>query len=307
MIMRRIVRILPILIFVLGQPSAQALTPEEAYMEARDAAIAKIKAAVTAEARGPKDSYSDRILTADKQALADLEKQMRGVIGPVSIHDLGGTGVLNLDTLVEGDQGFGLLDGMVYGAVGAKTRVIVTTDGLLRRWLREHKNWWGKDSADLPQEPEAAIKEDGFYTQAISTDAAIMRFAELPVRKPAAASFAFAMLGARSQSDAPAKADEIFLAVAQSGRVFVAHTRAFAAVGPIASCDAVRKDLVTKSIAAAAERGLDDEQRRQKSDALSAKAEAEFLRCFAERARQENNFAAATAAAQALIEQVPAR
>ena len=50
---------------------------------------------------------------------------------------MSGAGKLNLDTLIEGDQGFGLLDGLVYGAGDAKTRVIVTTDGLLRRWLAE--------------------------------------------------------------------------------------------------------------------------------------------------------------------------
>ena len=35
---------------------------------------------------------------------------------------------LNLDTLIEGDLGFGLLDGMVYGPVDGKTRVVVTTE-----------------------------------------------------------------------------------------------------------------------------------------------------------------------------------
>jgi len=305
--MRRPVHLLAMLMFVLALPSARALTPEEAYVEARNAAIAKIKTAVTAAARGPKDTYGDQIRTANKQALADLETQMRGIVGPVSLHGLEGRGALNLDTLVEGDLGFGLLDGMVYGDVDAKTRVVATTDGLLRHWLREHKNWWGNTFADLPQEPDAAVKEDAFYTQALLTDAAIMRFAELPVRKPAAATFAFAMLGARSQSDVPARADEIFLAVAQGGRVFIAHTRASAAVGPIPSCDAVRNDLVNQSIAAAAERDLDDEHRRQKADALSARSEAEFLRCFAEKARQEPGFAIATAAAQSLIEQMPLR
>src|SRR5215510_4054920 len=291
MIMRRLIRTTTILaVLVLGLSSIKAGTPEDAYIEARDVAIAKIKAAVAAQPRGTKDGYGEQVRTIEKQARGDLEQRMRAIIGPVSIDGLDKTGALNLDTLVEGDLGFGVLDGMVYGPVDAKTRVIVTTESLLRRWLGEHKNWWGKDFEELPQEPGAAIKQNGFYTQALVTDAAIVRFADLPVRKPATASFAFAVLGARTQSDVPAKADEIFLAIAQGDRVFVAHTTAFAAVGPIASCNAVR-----------------EEHRQPISDALSDKSASDFLRCFAEKAREQDGFAAATAAAQSLIERVVPR
>ena len=244
-------------------PSATAATPEEAYIAARDAAIAKIKTAAAAEKRGPMDNYGAQILAMDEQARAGLEQQMRAIVGPVAIQDMDDQGALNLDTLIEGDEGFGLLDGMVYGKVDAKTRVIVTTDKMFQLWLHQHKNWLGKDSASLPQRPSAAVKEDAFYTQAVLTDAAIVRFAELPVRKPAGAAFAFAMLAARTQSDIPPKADEIFIAIAQGGRMFVADTKEFDAVGPIASCDRIRNDLVKKSEDAAQEPGLDDEARLQ--------------------------------------------
>ena len=45
--------------------------------------------------------------------------------------------------------------------------------------------------------------------------------------------------------------------------------------------------------------------RQKKSDALSGKADTEFLRCFAEKASQQNDFAGAVTAAQALIEMLP--
>jgi len=125
MIMRTSIRTTAMLaVLVLGWSSISAGTPEEAYIEARDAAIAKIKAAVVAETRLPTAAYGDRILTTEKQARADLEQQMRTIIGPVSIDGLDRTGALNLDTLIEGDQGFGALDGMIYGPVDAKTRAI---------------------------------------------------------------------------------------------------------------------------------------------------------------------------------------
>ncbi len=286
---------------------ASAATPEDAYIAARDVAIAKIKAAADAEKRGPTDGYGDKILAAEAQAQAKLEKQMRAIIGPVVIKGMTGEAKLNLDTLSEGDEGFGILDGMVYGGLDAKTRVIVTTDTLFRRWLKQHKEWWGKDSNDIPQEPSAAVKENNFYTQAVLTDSAILRFADLPIRKPSGAAFAYAMLASRTQSEVPSKADEIFIAVAQGGKVFIANTKEFSAVGPIAACDAIRSDFVTKSIAAAEEEGLDDKARREKSDDLSGKSDSEFLRCFADNASQQDGFAAATQAAQALLDNLPLR
>jgi hypothetical protein len=287
--------------------SASAQTREDAYIAARDAAVAKIKAAADTEKRGPMDGYSDKILAAEAKAQAELEKQMRAIIGPVVIKGMTGEAKLNLDTLTEGDEGFGILDGMVYGGLDAKTRVIVTTDSLFRRWLMQHKEWWGKDSNDIPQEPSAAVKENNFYTQAVLTDSAILRFADLPIRKPAGAAFAYAMLASRTQDDVPHKADEIFIAVAQGGKVFIANTKEFGAVGPIAVCDAIRSDFIKKSIAAAKEEGLDDKARREKSDDLSGKSDSEFPRCFADNASQQNSFAAAARAAQALLDRLPTR
>jgi hypothetical protein len=220
-------------------PSAMAAMPEQSYIAARDAAIAKIKAMDTAkpdtakpdtakpDTAKPASSNSDFTIidAAAEKARKELEVRLRAIVGPVVIKGLEGDGAINLDTLIEGDEDFGLLDGMVYGAVDAKTRVIVTTDGLLRRWLHAHKDWWGKDSTGIPLDPSAAVKVDAFYTQGVQTDAAIMRFAELPIRKPAGAAFAFAMLAARSQSEVPATADEVFIATAQGGRVFVGFTK----------------------------------------------------------------------------------
>ena len=274
---------------------ATAATPEQAYIAARDAAIAKVKAMDKAnmdkaKAKPASTNGDDSAeLALEEKARKGLEVPLRAVVGPVAIKGLDGEGAINLDSLSEGDEGFGLLDGIIYGPADAKTRVIVTTDGLLARWLNRHKDWWGKGSAGIPLNPGAAVKTDAFYTQAVPTDAAIMRFAELPIRKPAGAAFAFAMLAARSQDDAPAKADEIFVAMAQGGRVFIAFTKELDAIGPIASCDQIKSDLV------------------KKSEALRDKADTEFLRCFAEKASQQNGFAGAVTAAQALIARLPLR
>jgi hypothetical protein len=209
---------------------------------------------------------------------------------------------INLDTLIDGDEDFGLLDGMVYGGADATTRVIVTTDSLFRHWLQQHKNWAGNE---LPQDPSAAVKDQDFYSQAVLTDAAIVRFADLAIAAPPGADFAYVMLAARTQSDLPAKANEIFIALAQGGHVFIANTTEFGAVGPIPACEATRNGLAKQAAAAANDPGLDDKAAQAKSDTLSAQSEAEFLRCFADKASQQSGFAAATQAAQSLLDRLP--
>lgn len=304
--MLRVKLILGLLVAVL--PPATATTAEDAYVAARDAAIAKIKAATDAEPKNPTGSDDDKVLALDKAARATLEPLMRAVVGPVAIEGIHGPGALNLDNLMEGDEDFGLLDGIVYGGLDAKTRIIVTTDGLFRHWLGEHKDWWGKDSPSLPQEPSAVVRDNDFYTQAVMTDAAIVRFADLPIRAPSNSAFAYAMLAARTQDEVPSKADEIFLALEQDGRVFIAYTKDFHAIGPILACNAIHRDLAAKAAAVASGAGRDDKTVQAAQDraaALSAEADAQFLRCFADKAPQQSGFAAAVEAAQALVARLP--
>jgi hypothetical protein len=303
--------LLPFVVVAVDVAAAAAATStEQAYIAARNATIAKIKAASDAAPHGPTDSLDDKILALDKEARAALERQMRAIVGPVAIKGMHDQGALNVDTLIEGDEDFGLLDGMIYGGIDAKTRIIVTTDGLFQDWLAEHKDWWGKDSPPLPQEPSAAVRDSDFYTQAVLTDAAIVRFADIPIRQPANAAFSYATLAARTQSDLPSKADEIFVTAEQGGRVFVATTKDFRAVGPIPACDAIHRDLAGKAAAEANDAGADDktaQAAQDKAEALSAEADAEFLRCFATKASQQAGFAAATKAAQTLLDRLPMR
>ncbi len=279
--------------------AAAATTAEDAYIAARDAAIAKVKAATDAEPKNPTGGDDDKVIALDNQGKASLEKRMRAIVGPLAIKGLDGKSAINLDTLSDGDEDFGLLDGMVYGGVDAKTRVIVTTDGLFRHWLNEHKTWADNQ---LPQEPSAAVKVQDFYSQAVLTDAAIVHYADLAITAPPGTAFAYAMLAARTQDDLPAKADEIFVALSQGGRVFVANTKELKAVGPIAACDTIRNDLAKRAADAA---NSNDPAAQDKADALSARSDAEFLKCFAEKAPQQPGFREAAKAAQMLIDRLP--
>ena len=196
-------------------------SPEDRYVATRDAAIKKLKPLYDA---GKMDDAGTK---TEDAARADLEAQLRVILGPLDYAGFG-PGKLNLDSLYEGDEGFGTLDGLRFDAnvgdtgepagskpdgtyVEPKAHIIVTTQTMFARWLRAHKDWWDKGVKNVPQQIGAALRDESFYTQAISTGAAVINFNELPVARPASATLAYAMLAGRTQSEIPDAADEVFV------------------------------------------------------------------------------------------------
>ena len=277
---------------------ARAETPEQLYFATRNAAIAKITAAtdayvaMPAEPRAAKGEAMDNMTALDTAERTKLEQQLRAIVGPVAIQRFVGSGALNLDALSKGDQGFGTLDGLTFTSADKKASVIVTTASIFQHWLVEHKNWWGKGNRDIPQQPAKAVKENGFYTQALVTDSAIIGFTVLPVRKPAGITIAFAMIGGRTQDAMPTEADEIYFAVARGTRVFIGQSRSIDPVGPIAACEA-------------AHQAITDHPPDQ--DAKERMLQAKFLSCFAAQAKQQPTYAGALRTAQRIADSVALR
>ncbi len=279
-----------------------AASPGQDYFTARDAAIQKIKA--LEDAKAPDDAA----MKEHHRALADLQKQMRAIIGPVAIKGLAAAGTINLSTLSSGDQGFGMLDGLVFASADDKTRIIVTTESIFTNWLRAHKDWWGDKVANVPQDAKAALASEAFYTQAIQTDAAVMKFALIPLRPPARAAFAFAMLAARSQDNSPPAPDEIFVTLLRGGRLYVADAPVQRKFDLIAQCDQVRRAQEKKADdidAAYRAGGSKDDKLFDQYTAARAAADTLFLGCYAERAPKQSAFAPAVAQAQALLDSLP--
>ena len=238
-------------------------------------------------------------------ALADLLKQLRRIVGPLDLKDVAAEGKINLDTLVKGDQGFGMLDGVVHASADDKIRIVVTTDLLFKRWLHEHRKWWGFDN--VPQQADKALRSESFYTQAISTDSAVSKYTELPIKKPAKASFAFAMLNARTQTDGPRPADNIIVSVVQGGRVYVVSAEAGVTIGPIPKCDAVWQQYEQKAAEAYTAAAQFDAKDKNRPDGSKVRdqGDAAYHRCFAEQAPGEKPFAALVQQAQKLADGLP--
>src|SRR3984893_12567675 len=146
---------------------------------------------------------------AGKAGAERSREQLRRIIGDIAIRGFSSQGKTNFDTLSTGGVGFGQLDGLAFSSQDGKAQFVVTTETLLHDWLRTHKNWWKKEK-NAPQKVEDALKSEPFYTQAISTDAAVVKYAEVPVKKNASAQVV-AILDARSQDMVPRTPDELIV------------------------------------------------------------------------------------------------
>ncbi len=289
-----------IALLLLAPWAADAASPEEGYLAAREAAIARFTAYEAA------DDFSDAVFAEHDRALADLEAQLRPIIGPVAIDAFSAEGVINLDTLFEGDEGFAMLDGLVYASKDDKAHVLVTTVGLLRAWL-DARRTGSSPSTDVPVEVDSAVRSESFYTFAISTDSAVTRFAEIPITRPKVAS-AYAMLAKRSQDIALDVPDEIMIAIVEGDRVYVAWAAVNTAIAAIPACDGVWKDYEARAEAAslAYERSdPKDEQIFEDFLRLRDEGDVAFHQCFADRAPGEAFYLPLTDEAQALVDRLP--
>ncbi|HEY4140901.1 MAG TPA: hypothetical protein VGM57_05775 [Pseudolabrys sp.] len=272
--------------FAAGQGTSPLTPAEQDYIAARDAAIATIKKLVDA----PKPD-NDAISAADDKALAGLEAKLRTIVGPVSIAGYGDA-KSNLDTLQQ-EMGFGYLDGLVVRSPDSTSSFIVTTEPLFMAWLRGHKNWWEK-SAPMPQDIAAAVRTEAFYTQAISTDSAMVSYGTVPVKKPDGATFAFAILGARTQDLSPPAPDQMFVTLVKGSRVFVANVPLAQAIEPDPSCAALRESFrkrAEKLYETDRAGGTKDETLTDRAGALENEGDEKQRQCVGEKMTAEQRAA----------------
>ena len=289
-----ILRLFTPVLLIATVTTALAAPPaaEDRYVAARDTAIKKLSAIYDA------GKFDDAAKKDEEAATADLTAQMAAILNESARAGFGPT-KLNLGSFYKGDEGFGTLDGLRFDAllgrngqkaggngaddkyVEPRAHIVVTTQTLFERWLHAHKEWWGDKIKNVPQQIAKALSDESFYTQAISNGSAVVKFSPLPITKPAGATFVFAMLAGRTQSELPDSADEVIVAAVANGKVYVAEGSIEPKVR-IAACLANKKFEPQ------------DDDRRQKS-------EDAYARCFAQRAPREASFAQATKQAQALL------
>jgi hypothetical protein len=273
--------------------AASAAAPEDAYIAARDAYTKKLEP-LDKPNPNPAAASDDAFLKAQDAARADLEQQLRAIVGPVAVKGFSGAGKINLESLISGYEDFGKLDGLTFAGPDDKTQLVVTTTGLLDRWLKAHRKWWNDNN--VPQRVDAALKSGSFYTQAIGNGAAVMPYVQLPM--PAGGKPVAALLVARAQDIGPRAPDELIVSAMRGKRLYVLSTPAAAKMTMIPACEQLWTAALKKA------------EKMQNSDAGERVREAgdrALHTCFAERAKKESFFPAATRQAQDFLSRLPSQ
>lgn len=289
--MRPAMLALPALLLSLA---AAAGTPEEDYVAARDAAIAKIK---KLEEKKP-DADVSKI---DEKALADLERRLQAIIGDLAVKPYPAKGKIGFESLSDNEVGSGGLDGLRFVKGDDGPQLYVTTDGLAAKWLAKPEEWWTKKSKTPPSIDEA-LATDEFYTYAVGEDAAFSKTANLPIAKPEGATFAHALLGGWAQDIGPNPDQQIIVAIRKDGKIYIAEEKA-KKFKPVAACDAVWKESETKADAIFKkyqDGGAKDQKTFDSYTAAQEKGDKDYRACYAERTPKEAFFPALTEEAQAI-------
>ena len=266
-----------------------AASLEEKYFETRDNFIRQFSTPSSPEA-----NY-EKVLSKLRKALSKLEKQLQLIIGPVDVAHFPKRGKINLETLEQGDGGFGQVDGLRFDS--KDELLFVTTMGLLNSYLQQHK--------ELPTELGKLAKAEEFYSLALYWDEAVTHFAEVPVRTTNDKSFAYAFLGLWAQDIGPFPPKTLFVFFANGDRVFVVSTEVQSNIDQIAECKDVWDGFKKKSDAASAAYQA-SELKDQKATDDTVRYEEEgfraYCQCFEQRAKTEPFFKQLTKQAQTLVD-----
>ncbi|TGQ64114.1 hypothetical protein EN829_020825 [Mesorhizobium sp. M00.F.Ca.ET.186.01.1.1] len=285
------------IVFALASGAAFAASPEDDYIAARDKAIAAIAAMQSTNAAVEAQD------AANEKARADLEKRLAALLGPFTVKGFPAAGTINIESLSASDIGFGMLDGLRHGTEDGPS-IVATTRGLLERWLQSKA---AETDADfkLPTGIDEALKLDGFYTQAIGSDAAFTQTLELSLKKPEGADIAVARLGGWAQDVGPNYDQQVVVTVVKGDGVMIAEAPATTPVPRIAACDAIwtAADAAAQKFQEAYQASdLKDEKSFDAANAAWEKGDSDYRACVGEHLPADPAFPALLSQAQSLAD-----
>ena len=274
-----------------------AASPEEKYFETRDNFIREFEKAST-----PLDSLAEQDAHAldekDEHALAELEKQLKAIVGPVNVEGFPKEGKINLETLQNGDLGFGQVDGLRFTA--NQEYLFVTTDNILKKYLAGEPNL-PKDLAELSRTGE-------FYTRAFTAGEAVTYFAEIPVKSANGKSYVRAFLGLTAQDIGPFIPKDIFVFVTKGNRILAVQSPAATEITEIPQCrnewDRFAKKKadameVYRSSGSNNEKAFDESVQQYEQQGFEA-----YQRCYDREAKNQKFFASLKKQAQSIVDRL---
>jgi hypothetical protein len=270
-------------------------SPEEKYFETRDNFIREFEKAST-----PLDSLAEQDQHAldekDRHALAELEKQLKAIVGPVNVEGFPKNGKINLLTLQK-DYGFGQVDGLSFSA--RQEYLFVTTDNILKKYLAEQP--------ELPKDLAELSKTGEFYVRAITAEAAVTYFAEIPVKSANGKSYVRAFLGLTAQDIGPFIPKDIFVFVTNGNRILAVQSPAATEITEIPQCRNEWERFAKKK-ADANELYRSSGFKNQKASDESVQYEEQgfeaYQRCYDREANNQKFFASIKQQAQAIVDRL---
>jgi hypothetical protein len=248
-----------------------AASPEEKYFETRDNFIRQFE-----KASVPIDVLDEK----DRHALAELEKELKPIIGPVNVEGFPKQGKINLLTL-ENDYGFGQIDGLRFSS--GQEELFVTTDNILKKYLAGQQ--------ELPKDLAQLSRTGEFYVRAITAEAAVTYYAEIPVKSANGKSYVHAFLGLTAQDIGPFIPKHIFVFVTNGNRILAAQSPAATEITEIPQCRNEWERLAKKSSS--------DESIQYEEQAFEA-----YHRCYEREAKNQKFFASIEKQAQSIVDRL---
>ena len=267
---------------------ARAADPEAAYLAARDRAN-QIEQKAQDASVAPSKAEEARLRAA-------IEAQLRLLIGSQPPNGFSGPATMSPEKLLYGDIGAGALDGFSYRATDGVGSVVVTTEGLLRRWLKRTQTDFA--DAKFPTDPKQALQTDNFYTRAIEIYYPVMIIEPLPIRTPASAKDALGLLMEVREDKSSQTPTNLSVMLQKGERVYIAIVQAKTKIAPDPDCARARATLEEKTEGVP----LNDQKAIDDFDRLAAAAEAGFQACWTQQVQRQGLSPALTKEAQQIAD-----
>ncbi|UJX47454.1 hypothetical protein [Xanthobacter sp. YC-JY1] len=281
-----------------GAPVAARADAAGDYIAAHTKAEAEVAAAVKA---GKSDGDIEKLSTP---LLKDLEKRMVGLLGPLAFKGTQKKPVfmpssLNPDYLESKEP-----DGLLFSGVDLTTRYFVSPEPIFTQWLAARAK--EEDAApELRLGLKGAMGTEPFYFAVLGTDAAFIKYMDLPVTAGEGESVT-AALGLFTQSgqqnDPPSSI--VFTRIGD-GRVVVGTADLKANIKPLPACEKLWKEAnakATKLEDAAAKTKNDEDPRWKEAETIREAGGDAFRACFVKAAPGLPFFPGAVKRAEELVQ-----
>jgi hypothetical protein len=229
-------------------------------------------------------------------ALAELEKQIKAIVGPVNVEGFAKEGKLNLITLQK-DLGFGQVDGLKFSS--KQESLFVTTDRMLMKYLAERPK--------LPKDIAELSKNEEFYVRAFTANAAVTYYAEVPVKSTNGKSYVHAFLGVTAQDIGPFIPKEIFVFVSNRSRIFAVYSPAATEITEIPQCRSEWAKFDKKgseSYEAYRASGLNNKKLFDDSIRYREQGFEAYHRCYDREAKNQKFFTSLKKQAQSIVDRL---